>query len=111
MCSNHIPVGFVSTRTTVITIIRFVPLTTVWAGLACVGFVDFLKFYVLSIELVFNNLHLFAKIPFRKFLRNFLFANFFLFLIRFNLSKSKHRAKTPTSKVGDSPARLTPNPN
>ena len=71
--------GFVTTRATIVTIVRFVPLPTVRAGLACVGFVDFLKFYVLSIELVFENLHHFAKIPVREFLRNFLFANFFVF--------------------------------
>ena len=80
MCSNHIPVGFVTTRATTIAITRFVPLTTVRTGLTCVGFVDFLKFYVLSIELVFENLHHFAKIPVREFLRNFSFANFLFVL-------------------------------
>ena len=68
--------GFVTTRATIIAIVRFVPLTTVRTGLRGVGFVDFLKFYVLSIELVFENLHHFAKIPVREFLRNFSFANF-----------------------------------
>ena len=45
-----------------IVIARFVPLTTV-TGLTCVGFIDFLKFDSLGIELVFKNFHHFAKIP------------------------------------------------
>ena len=76
MCPDYIPVGFITAGATVVSVARFMSLSTVRAGLGSVGFVNYLKAYSLGIEFVCQIFLNLPKIPVREFLRDFSLADF-----------------------------------
>ena len=63
MCPDHIPVGFVTAETAVVSVAWLVPLTAVWAGLGGVRLANDLELDASGLEFVPQIFFNHAKVP------------------------------------------------